>query len=706
MKTTIFIATLILILSPARADEGMWIPALLEKHTIDEMQKAGFKLSARDIYDPNNPSMKDAVVGLGREGQPFSHFCTGGIVSNEGLVITNHHCSHSLIQAHSSLEHNYLRDGFWARHRQDELPNPGITASVLLRVEDVTEQIRAALDNAPPDSLQNALRDAITRLERQAEAGTTARANIKPYFNGTRYFLSLYKIYRDVRLVGAPPSAIGSFGGDSDNWTWPRHAGDFSLLRVYAGPDNEPATYSPDNRPYVPAASFKITTGGVQEGDFTMIFGYPGATNEYLPSFAIDQLVNVENPSKIAIRTAKLEIIKQAMDSDELLRIKYSAKAANVANAWKKWQGEIAGLERFNIAGEKRALEQRFEAWAADHPAYQGLVEQYRRLYAARQPLILAWNHATEAGTRGAEIMTLIASLQRRFRELPDVEDLEAYRASLLDEAEAFFKNYDPDTDRRLLAAMLRVYNSAGLPDHHIPASLKLPSPPANHDRLADRLFDRSSFANPAKLRQTLARLDRAKAEKLSREPLARMLDAINRLVDSLRPPLANIQARLDSLNAAWITALQKMLPDRHFYPDANSTFRVAYGRVAGYEARDAVYHGHSTTLAGVIQKTALSVPDYVAPPRLLELPRPDPLPVCFIATNHTTGGNSGSPVLNADGHLVGLNFDRAWEGVMSDYAYRPEICRNISVDIRYALFIIDKYANAPHLIREMTLVP
>ncbi|MDR0766786.1 MAG: S46 family peptidase [Odoribacteraceae bacterium] len=706
MRTIIIIALSCLILSPARADEGMWIPALLNKYTIEEMQKAGFKLSAEDIYAINRASLKDAVVGLGREGQPFSHSCTGGIISDEGLVITNHHCSHSMIQAHSSLEHNYLRDGFWARDKGEELANPGITASILSRVEDVTEELLAAVATKTGEEREKALKEAIARVERAAEEGTNTRASIKPYFNGTRYFLSIFKIYRDVRLVGAPPSAIGSFGGDTDNWTWPRHSGDFSLLRIYAGEDNEPAAYAPGNRPYKPAASFKITTRGVQEGDFTMVFGYPGTTREYLPSFAIEQLVEVDNPSKIKIRTAKLDVIKRAMASDELLRIKYSAKAANVANAWKKWQGEIKGLTRFRVAEEKRELEERFTRWAAGKPEREGLVEQYRRLYAGRRDLILAWNYATEAGTRGAEVMNLIATLRRRFRELPDTRDLAAYRASLQETVDAFFKNYDAATDRQVLAEMLRLYNSAGLDEQWIPDVVKFPDPPGGHERLAADLFARSSFTDPARLSRAISRLDARSAERLQREPLCRMQEGIDRFAEQLRGSLSEIQGQLDGLDRAWMVALMEMQPERHFYPDANSTFRVAFGKVAGYEAMDAIYYKPNTTLAGIMQKDNQGIPDYNAPARLKELlAAAGNVPVCFVATNHTTGGNSGSPVLNADGHLVGLNFDRAWEGVMSDYAYRPEICRNISVDIRYVLFIIDKYAGANHLVGEMTLV-
>jgi hypothetical protein len=712
MKKIIIIALSCLLLSPARADEGMWIPLLLEKYTIEQMRAAGFKLSVEDIYSINKAALKDAVVGLGREGQPFHHFCTGGIVSDEGLVLTNHHCARGLIQAHSSLEHNYLRDGFWARDKGEELANPGITASILARMEDVTGQVLAALAALPEEQRAEAFPAVIARIEREAEKGTNLRASIKPYFNGTQYFLSLFKIFRDVRLVGAPPSAIGAFGGDTDNWTWPRHTGDFSVLRVYAGEDNEPAAYAPGNRPYKPATSFRVSTGGVREGDFTMVFGYPGSTREYLPSFAIEQLVELENPRKVEIRAAKLAVVNRTVESDELSRIKYSAKAANIANSWKKWQGEIQGLKRFNSAGEKRELEERFSRWAEGKPMYAGLVERYRQLYDKRRDYMLAYIYATEAGTGGAEIMGFIAGLLPRLARLVDEKDAatrEAARQEIQARADAFFKDYDVATDRQILAEMLRLYNSAGLGDEWIPGVVNYPEPPAGYESLAAGLFKKSSFTDPARLSRALSRLDAKGLERLKREPLCRMLEGINEFITSVvRSPLAEIQGELAALDQTWTRAMMEMHPDRVYYPDANSSFRVAFGKVAGYEAMDAVYYKPVTTLAGIMQKDNPAIHDYDVPSRLRELhdEAGEEVPVCFIATNHTTGGNSGSPVLNADGHLIGLNFDRAWEGVMSDYAYHPAICRNISVDIRYVLFIMDKYAGAGHLLEEMTLVP
>lgn len=711
----------LLLYLPLRADEGMWIPILLEKYNLEEMRQAGFRLTAEDIYAVNRASLKDAVVGLGRAGRPFQHFCTGEFVSGEGLLITNHHCVYSMIQSHSTLEHNYLRDGFWAPTRQDELGNPGITASILVRMEDVTAQVLNGVD----PSLDAAARErrigqTIRSLESEAVKGTNLQASIKPYFNGNQYFLSVFKIYRDVRLVGASPSAIGKFGGDTDNWTWPRHTGDFSLLRIYAGADNEPADYSPDNRPYVPDAFLKVSTRGVEEGDFTMVFGYPGTTQEYLPSFAIDQLTQVENPHKVRIRTAKLEVVNEAMASDEALRIRYAAKAAGIANAWKKWQGEIKGLHRFATADTKRDLEARFEQWAAGRGEYAGLVARFRALYAERAPYILASSYASEAGTGGAEIFSLLSAIRRQLEPADAATDWHLLRENLRKEVDGFYKNYDVATDRRILAEMIRLYRDSGLESRWIPEPMRLPKKYRKSGngarRYAGKLFASSRYTSLKKLYRAIDGLNPETLFKLKNDPLYEMAGELNRFVaDELRPELNRIQAELTRLNRLWMAGLLEMQPEKVFYPDANSTFRVSYGKVAGYDALDAVYYRPYTTLAGIMQKEDPAIYDYQVPQRLRELydtrdfgpyTRNGEVPVCFIATNHTTGGNSGSPVLNADGHLIGLNFDRAWEGVMSDYEYHPEICRNICVDIRYVLFIIDRFAGARHLIDEMELVP
>lgn len=712
-KVVVCLLAFVLLGLPSWADEGMWIPMLLKKYNIEDMQKAGFKLTAEDIYNINQASLKDAVVGLGFERSPFFHFCTGEIVSDQGLVITNHHCSYSMIQAHSTLEHNYLRDGFWAKSLKEELTNPGITASILVRMEDVTEKIRAAVNDGMDEVTRaKKIKEVCERLEAAAVEGTNLKANIKPYFNGNQYFMCVFKIYRDVRLVGAPNSAIGKFGGDTDNWMWPRHTGDFSVLRIYAGPDNEPAAVSPSNVPYKPARSFKISARGIKEGDFTMVFGYPGTTKEYLTSFAIDQVAEVENPHKVKIRTAKLNVINAAMESDELLRIKYSAKAASVANAWKKWQGEIKGLERFRTAEHKRELEQRFDAWAnaSGKKQYVGLTARYKELYGARRDYILASAYASEAGLGGAEVLGLIASLDKAFETYGETEDKEAFKNRLKEFARAFYKDYDAETDSRILKEMLALYNNGGLAEEWIPEEVR-----AAGDDLTGKLFHKSIFTSQERLEAFIDNLSPKAIAKARKEPLYRMMTGIQTMAkEKIMPRLSEIERELTMLNRTWVAGLMEMQPDKVFYPDANSTLRVAYGKVAGYEPRDGVYYLPYTTLSGIMEKDNPAIYDYDVPQRLKDLyhakdfgpyAQDGDVPVCFVATNHTTGGNSGSPVLDAEGNLIGVNFDRAWEGVMSDMQYSAEICRNIAVDIRYVLFIIDKYAGARRLIEEMDIV-
>ena len=691
-----------------KADEGMWIPMLLDKYNIEDMQKQGFKLTAEDVYAINQASLKDAVIGLGREGRPFAHFCTGNLVSNEGLVITNHHCAFDMIQSHSSLEHNYLRDGFWARTKADELANPGITASVLVRMEDVTDKIVPHLkDNMTEAEREAKIKQISKKLEAKAVKGTDLKANIKPYFNGNQFFMSVFRIYRDVRLVGAPPSAIGKFGGDTDNWTWPRHTGDFSVLRIYAGENNEPAEYSEKNKPYRPAKHFKVSTAGVKEGDFTMVFGYPGTTNEYLTSFAVAQIQDIENPHKIAIRTAKLNIMNEAMESDELLRIKYAAKAAGVANAWKKWQGEVKGLKRFNTVAQKQKLEQEFFRWASSKEKYNGLLDKYKKLYDRRKDLILASAYLNEAGLGGAEVVGFSLSMTDSVKKQANKEKLKA-------QAGKFYKNYDPATDERILVEMLRLYNQKLEPEW-IPAEVIEAGKTKDYRKFAAGIFEHSVFTSPERMESFIDRLNEESVQELEKDPVYKLAVSIRNFnIKNLRNPLSAIQKELSQLNRVWLAGLMEMQPEKTFYADANSTLRVAYGKIGGYSPFDAVYYKPYTTLDGIMEKDNPDIYDYNVPQKLRDIfhtrnfgnyTQDGEIPVCFIANNHTTGGNSGSPVLNARGELIGLNFDRAWDGVMSDMQYDPSICRNISVDVRYVLFIIDKFAGANHLIQEMELV-
>jgi hypothetical protein len=718
-----FLSAFLLLGSQVKADEGMWIPMLLKKYNIEDMQKAGFKLTADDIYNINQACLKDAVIGLGREGSPFHHFCTGELISDQGLLVTNHHCGYGAIQSHSTLEHDYLKDGFWAMSQNEELVNEGITASFLIRMEDVTAKVLEGVTfDTDEEKRFEIIGKNIKAIQKEAEKGTHYRASVKPYFNGNQYFMSIYEIYKDVRLVGAPPSAIGKFGGDTDNWMWPRHTGDFSMFRIYAGKDNKPASYSKDNVPLKPKQSFKISLKGVNEGDFTMVFGYPGTTTEYLTSDALELMTKVDNPHKIKIRTKKLDLMRADMDASPLVRIQYSAKYAGVANSWKRWQGEIKGLRRLNAITKKKELEKQFETWANSTPElkkkYAGVVAEMAKLYKEGTPVSLARDYAIEAGIRGAESVGFAA----RFSSLINLKKEEADKAAKLvkglqSRSAKFYKNFNLPTDQKLLAATLKMY-SDNLEDKYLPEEIIniRDKYKGDFEVFAAKALNKSIFASKEKTEQVLNNYKPSMAKKLAKDPIYKLAASINSFYrNKIYPEYKKIFSKTKRLQRIYMAGLMEMQKDKVFYADANSTFRVHYGKVAGYKARNAVNYEHYTTLDGIMEKDNPDIFDYDVPQRLRDLyyakdfgayaNAKGEMPVCFAATNHTTGGNSGSPVLNANGELIGLNFDRAWEGVMSDLMYDPTICRNVSLDIRYVLFIVDKFAGAGYLLDEMNIV-
>jgi hypothetical protein len=691
----------------------MWIPSLLKKYNIEDMQKAGFKLTAEDIYDVNKACLKDAIVGLGRAGHPFWHFCTGELISEEGLFITNHHCGMGAIQSHSSLEHNYLRDGFWAMSKSEELANPGITASFLIKIEDVTKEIYDAIAAANGNGAL--VNKKAQELIKKATEGTNYQANIKPYFNGNQYFLSVYKIYKDVRLVGAPPVSIGKFGGDTDNWAWPRHTGDFSMFRIYADENNEPAEFSTNNKPYKPKYSLTISLKGVQEGDFTFVFGYPGTTKEYLTSHAIKQVVEIENPEGIAIRTKKLNQINASMEKSESLRIKYSAKAAGVANSWKRWIGEIKGLNRFNTIQEKKNLETKFTEWVNQssdrQEKYGKILTVMESLYNEREPYAFAKTIAVEAGLRGAELIDFALKADKFASNYKtEKEGFDKALAAFSKKAKAFYKDYDEQTDKNIFVELISHYIERCKPKF-MPEELKKIKKD-DVAKFADKVYKKSVLSNSEKGLEFFTDYNPKQYKKLAKDPMIKIATSILKTYrEQISGQLREIDGNINQIYQLWIAGLMEMQKDKTFYPDANSSLRVAYGKIGGYQPKDGVYYKHYTTLAGIIEKDNPDIYDYKVADKLKELYRTKnygkytqngEVPVCFVANNHTTGGNSGSPVLNDKGELIGINFDRAWEGVMSDMKYDPNICRNIALDIRYALFIIDKFAGASHLIKEM----
>jgi len=719
MRNRLVVALLLLTLfmnSAIRADEGMWIPLLIEKYNIKLMQEKGFKLSAEDIYSVNKACMKDAVL-------IFGGGCTGEIISGEGLLITNHHCGYGQIQEHSSLENDYLRNGFWAMSRNEELTNPGLSVTILKRMEEVTDQVLSGVtEGMNVSERESIVSKNISEIQKKAVEGTGYRASVRPFYMGNQYFLFVNEVFRDVRLVGAPPSAIGKFGGETDNWIWPRHTGDFSLFRIYADKNNNPADYSKDNVPYKPKYFFPISLKGVKEGDFTMVFGYPGSTNQYVPSYYIDMVKNYINPKIIEVRTKKIEIMEAAMNTDPLIRIQYSAKKSGIANSWKKWQGEILGLDKMNTIAKKQEFESRFTKWAEGDAArkskYASILPAYKDLYSTLKEYTLVNSYTNEV-FGGAEAI----SLARGVRALVEITEksgaadvVSKAKEDLLSFSKDFFKDYNQATDKKLFAALMTLYGKNIDSKWLAPAYITLRNEcKGDFTSVAEKMYSKSVFTDEARFNAFIKGFNKSSVAKVRKDQFYLLgTSSSDLLTNNVRGELSRIGAEIQKLNKTYMAAQMEFDKDRVFYADANSTLRVSYGNVMGYKSKDAVYFTHYSTLKGIMEKDNPEIFDYDVPAKLKQLyaskdygryTQDGEVPVCFIANNHTTGGNSGSPVINAEGQLIGVNFDRAWEGVASDMAFNPEQSRNISLDIRYALFIIDKFAGAGYLLNEMKII-
>ncbi|MBQ6096359.1 MAG: S46 family peptidase [Bacteroidales bacterium] len=729
MKKIMMLLAMAAMTISALADEGMWIPMLLGRNEAD-MQKAGMRITAKDIYDINNACLKDAIL-------LFNQGCTGEYVSSEGLFLTNHHCGYSYITMHSTVEHDYLTNGFWAMSRDQEIPCPGLTATRLVRMEDVTAQVLEGITNDTPEGDRAvAIEKNIKRITERAVEGTHYKAIIKPFYYGNQYFMYVNEVFTDVRLVGAPPSNIGKFGGDTDNWMWPRHTGDFSMFRVYAGADNKPANYSKDNRPYKPLKFLEISLDGVKEGDFTFVFGYPGTTQRYVTSDAVELAANIENPIRIDLRTIRLKHYNNAMNQSPAQRLKYASKVASIANGWKKWQGETLGINRLKGVEQKREFESRYQEWAKDKPMYYNVLPQMHEAYDRLRPIEVVLTYFSEA-VRASDLM-LRAQAYRQLAQEDDEVSVVGTVNKLKEANDKYFKDFEQHTvvDRAIFVETMLYMWQAG----YAPYLNTKTGDRASVQKQLEKIYDESLLNNEKKLRSFLDGYTIKQGKKLMNDPAVALFDQAYTLaydpqnLATYRRAYADIQR----LMRTYVKGMMEMQPDVNFFPDANLTLRVAYGHVEGFRPRDGVYYKPYSTLEGIMQKENPDIYDYVVEPRLKELyalrdygrygittttvdstviengneiitnyttHTTKTMPVGFIATNHTTGGNSGSPVLNADGRLIGLNFDRVWEGTMSDLLFDPDYCRNITLDIRYCLFIIDKFAGAGHLVDEMTLV-
>lgn len=703
MKRVLSFLLLFSLFTNIRADEGMWLPLLI-KDRIADMQSKGFKLTAEDLYSINNPSLKDAIVHFGGG-------CTGELISADGLLITNHHCGFGQIQSHSSLEHDYLKDGFWAKSRQEELPNPSLSVKFLVRMEDVTSyMLKGVDDNLEESKRVEIISQRAKELERKATEGTHYQAKVESLYYGNQYFIYVYETFTDVRLVGAPPSSIGKFGGDTDNWMWPRHTGDFALFRIYANKENKPAPYSKDNVPYTPKKFFKISAKGVNEGDFTLVYGYPGRTQQYIHSDAVKYIQESSNPHKINLRTKRLDIQREEMSKDPEVRIKYASKNASVANAWKKWQGETNGLVRLKTVENKVKYEKEFSQKLGSKPKYKDLLRKISLTYSKLEPYAFATDYYNEAINSG-ELYKFAGSLSLAIRRGSKMTPSLLVQ-NLKEISRSFYKDFYLPIDQRSFAATVEEYN-ANVPNDLKPSFFRdLIKEHGSVEQYTDYLFNNSVLSDSSKL---FTALQRGQLEELlENDPFFTLQKEFSNYQSTqIKPFVDSLNSELELLYRTYMKGRIELAKGSSFYPDANSTLRIAYGTVSGYEPLDAVYYRHNSTIEGIMQKDNPEIYDYNIPQRLRDIyyakdfgqwKTNGTVPVCFIATNHTSGGNSGSPVINANGELIGINFDRVWEGTMSDINFDPNMCRNISLDIRYVLFIIDKLADAPHLLKELEI--
>ena len=698
--------------SQARADEGMWLLPLIEKLNIGTMTEMGLKLTAEDIYSINQASLKDAIV-------IFGGGCTGEIVSPQGLLLTNHHCGYGQIQNHSTVEHDYLNNGFWAMSKEEELPNPGLSVTFLVRIEDVTARV---LGKTSPDMTEMARREAVqaesAAITAEAIKGTHYNARVGAFYSGNQYFLLVYEVFSDVRLVGTPPNSIGKFGHDTDNWMWPRHTGDFSVFRVYMSPDGKPAQYSKDNVPLKPKHFLPVSIKNLQKNDFAMVMGYPGSTTRYMTSYEVDEAMKITNANRIKIRGLRQEIWMKDMMADPKVNIQYASKYSGSSNYWKFSIGQNEGLTRLRTAEKKAAFEAEFMKWVKADPArtakYGNALSLIENAVKGRAEKYNVVQYISET-FRGSMEMVGLASQMTMLEETlagKDQEKINGLLGRLKAYTEGFYGDYNYPTDQAASKAMIKLYR-ADIDPKYWPSFYTLIDTKfkGNVDAFVDNMFTKSIFTSQEKLN---AFLDSPSLKVLQKDPAYVVAKSIEAVRSTLSNDIAGFNAELSKGQRLFMAGVMEYQPDKTQYPDANSTMRLTYGKVLDYYPYDAVHYNWYTTLDGVVQKFKPGDYEFDLPKRLIDLNEkkeygryasPDGyMPVCFITNNDITGGNSGSPVINGNGELIGLAFDGNWEAMTGNIAFEPDLQRCICVDIRYVLWVMDIYSGAGYLLNEMDI--
>ncbi len=698
-----------------KADEGMWLLPLIEKLNQASMEELGCEITAEEIYSINKSSIKDAIV-------IFGGGCTGEIVSDDGLLFTNHHCGYDEIQNHSSVENDILKDGFWAMTRDQELPNPDLEVRFLVEIEEVTDKIIQELSSEMlEEDRRQKIKELIKEIETEASQNEKYEAEVRPFFAGNKYYLFVYEVFKDVRLVGTPPSSIGKFGYDSDNWEWPRHTGDFSIFRVYSAPDGSPAEYNSDNIPLKPKYFLPISLAGVNNGDFSLILGYPGQTYRYLNSFGIDETMDVTNELRIMVRGERLNILQADMIDNPKIRIQYASKYSRSSNYWKFSIGQNIGLRRLNILEEKRNEEMSFQEWVEKDSArniqYGNVLKEFKKSYAKKREHEYNIQFLSEAFFRATEIIDFISEFQYLYMMLQvneaDEEDLNEEIAILRNTTKNFFTDYSQSTDMKVTKAMIKLYQdktpSNEQPDFYTTINKKYKG---DIEKYVDKMFDKTFFMDQERVMEFL---DQPDIKVLKKDIGFVTANSIFRKYYNEYSSIDEYELKLDKLERLYMQGRMTMNKEGFQYPDANFTIRMSYGIVKDYYPRDAVHYDYYTLLEGVMEKEDTSNFEFLVPEKLKKMytekdfgryGKDGKMPVCFITNNDITGGNSGSPVLNKKGELIGLAFDGNWEAMSGDIAFEPDIQRCICVDIRYVLFVIDKIADAGHLIEELNIVP